>query len=159
MQTNRLTNWATCRNRAAVATLGVLVGLMLGGCQSSPKQRLELDPSRSVAAARVAYERADLLSAEALLQRHLQVHPQDGDSWFLLGNIYLRTAQYAAAQHAYSQASRLNPEQADIWHNLSLVYLRQATQVLLEGQLHHDDTYQPLLGWLLHMQGVSDYQP
>lgn len=142
---------------------GCFIGLlMVTGCQSTPAVSpshpiagVSLQSERSIAAAHQAYQVGDLLSAEALLQHHLQSHPQDPDGWFLLGNIYLRTAQYQAAQRAYAQASQLRPAQPEIWHNLALVHLRQATHMLLEGQLHHDHSYEPLLGWLLHMQGAS----
>ena len=133
------------------------IGLtLLTGCQSTTTTTSHLQSQRSVAAAQQDYHLGDLLSAEALLQRHLQDHPDDTDGWFLLGNIYLRTAQYQAAQRVYTRASQLRPSQAEIWHNLAIAHLRQATHVLLEGQLHHDDPYEPLLSWLLHMQGVVE---
>lgn len=140
------------RRHLMIISVLVTCGL-LGACRSTPPS-LQLQSQRSVTAAQQAYHVGDLLSAEALLQRHLQLHGDDVDGWFLLGNIYLRTAQYPAAQRAYARASQLRPAQAEIWHNLALVHLRQATHVLLEGQLHHDEAYEPLLGWLLHMQGA-----
>lgn len=141
------------RKHLMLSSLLITLGL-LSACQSTPTS-LQLQSQRSVTAAQQAYHLGDLLSAEALLQSHLQLHADDADGWFLLGNIYLRTAQYPAAQRAYARASQLSPKQAEIWHNLALVHLRQATHVLLEGQLHHDETYEPLLGWLLHMQGAA----
>lgn len=128
---------------------------LLAGCQSTGSPANDVRADYSLRAAQTAYTQADFISAEALLQQQVRQHPQDPDAWFLLGNLYLRTAQYHAAQRAYTQATRLKPQQAEIWYNLALVHLRQATQTLLEGQLHHDDDYQPLLGWLLYMQGVE----
>ena len=144
------------RHYVSMQVCGIGIALaLLTGCQSTPTTP-RLHSQQSVAAAQQAYQLGDLLSAEALLQRHLQDHADDSDGWFLLGNIYLRTAQYQAAQRAYTRASQLRPSQAEIWHNLAITHLRQATHVLLEGQLHHDDPHDPLLGWLLHMQGVVE---
>ena len=146
------------RQYVPVQILALWVGFsLLAGCQStSTTSTQHLQSHQSVAAAQQAYQLGDLLSAEALLQRHLHDHPNDPDGWFLLGNVYLRTAQYQAGQRAYTRASQLRPGQAEIWHNLAITHLRQATHILLEGQLHHDDPYDPLLGWLLHMQGVVE---
>lgn len=138
-----------------ILAVSLLLGGLLSGCQNTPAALSEVRSTYSLTAAQAAYAKADFISAEALLQQHVQQHPQDPDAWFLLGNLYLRTAQHSAAQRAYTRATQLKPQQAEIWHNLALVHLRQATQILLEGQLHHDDAYQPLLGWLLYMQGVD----
>lgn len=112
-------------------------------------------PAELRSTAEYAYSAGDLITAEGLLREALELHAQDADSWFLLGNIYLRTRQYAAAERAYREAARLKPEQHQIWHNLAVIHIRQATQTLLEGQRHVDHDFEPLLGWLLQVQGVS----
>lgn len=129
--------------------------ILLSGCQSTPSQSFHVNPMQLRQAAQIAYQQGDLLSAESMLLKNTALFEKDVDSWFLLGNLYLRTAQYSAAQRAYLHASKYRPEQPEIWHNLALVYLRQATQSLLEGQLHSDAEFEPLLSWLLHMQGAQ----
>lgn len=135
-------------------TSGMLVVLILSGCQTPPSSPLQVNPAALRQAAQKAYQQGDFLSAEAMLLKNVSLFAKDVDSWFLLGNLYLRTAQYPAAQRAYLQASKYKPEQAEIWHNLALVYMRMATQSLLEGALHSEGDFEPLLGWLLHMQGA-----
>ncbi|RUO25351.1 hypothetical protein CWE09_01035 [Aliidiomarina minuta] len=126
--------------------------LLMSGCVSSA---VNSRPSELRATAQQAYYAGDLITAEGLLRQALDYNDKDADSWFLLGNIYLRTQQYVAAQNAYQRAARLKPEQAEIWHNLALIHIRQATQTLLEGRRHVDDTFNPLLDWLLQVQGAA----
>lgn len=139
-----------------VTSCMLLVALLLSGCQATPSTALQVNPAHLRQAAQAAYQQGDFLSAEAMLLKNVSLFANDVDSWFLLGNLYLRTAQYAAAQRAYLQASKYKPEQAEIWHNLALVYLRMATQSLLEGALHTEADFEPLLGWLLQMQGAHN---
>ena len=134
---------------------GLCCSIMLSGCQATPHQPLPINPADVRHAAQIAYQQGDLLSAESMLLNNVRRFEKDVDSWFLLGNVYLRTAQYPAAQRAYLQASKYKPEQAEIWHNLAVVYVRMATQALLEGSLHSEAEFEPLLGWLLQMQGAQ----
>jgi cytochrome c-type biogenesis protein CcmH/NrfG len=127
----------------------------LSGCANRPSGERSADPAELRATAQHAYRAGDLITAEGLLREALQLRAEDADSWFLLGNIYLRTRQYAAAERAYREAARWKPEQQQIWHNLAVIHIRQATQTLLEGQRHVDHDFEPLLGWLLQVQGVS----
>ncbi|MGX5914409.1 tetratricopeptide repeat protein [Aliidiomarina sp. Khilg15.8] len=137
-----------------IRTLLVVALLVLtSGCASTSVSHTR--PAELRSTAEYAYRAGDLISAEGLLREALSHHARDADSWFLLGNIYLRTRQYAAAENAYRQAAQLKPEQAQIWHNLAIIHIRQATQTLLEGQRHVDDDFEPLLGWLLQVQGVN----
>lgn len=132
--------------------LSLWMVLFISGCVSPS---VNPRPSELRATAQQAYYAGDLITAEGLLRRALSYNDKDADSWFLLGNIYLRTQQYVAAQNAYQRAARLKPEQAEIWHNLALIHIRQATQTLLEGRRHVDDTFNPLLDWLLQVQGAA----
>lgn len=141
-------------------TMGYLILSMvlpfLAACQSIPNDRSEaVDPVSLRVSAQRAYQSGDFISAESMLRRNLSIHQRDADSWFLLANIHLRSGQYAAAQHAYQQAALYKPEQAAIWHNLALVHIRLATQTLLQGMRHQDDDFEPLIGWLLEVQGVA----
>lgn len=137
---------------------GLLVAVFCfcaGGCASAGADISGTRPTELRSTAQYAYSAGDLITAEGLLREALALHAQDADSWFLLGNIYLRTRQYTAAERAYREAARLKPEQHQIWHNLAVIHIRQATQTLLEGQQHVDHDFEPLLGWLLQVQGVS----
>lgn len=128
----------------------------VAGCQSTPQNlRQAVDPEPLRTSAQRAYIGGDLVSAEAILQQNIAGHPRDADSWFLLGNIHLRRGHYEAAQGAYQQAALLKPEQGAIWHNLALVHIRLATQTLLKGMEHQADDFEPLLGWLLQVQGAD----
>lgn len=143
------------RVRFYVAGITLCLVALLSGCQATPNPAPQMNPAHLRHAAQIAYQQGDLLSAESLLLNNVTRFEKDVDSWFLLGNVYLRTAQYPAAQRAYLQASKYKPEQAEIWHNLAVVYVRMATQSLLEGSLHSAADFEPLLGWLLQMQGAQ----
>lgn len=100
-----------------------------------------------------AYERGDLVAAEALLRRKLKSQQGDFAAWLMLGQVLMRSHDFKAAQFAYERATELAPEHAVAWYQLALSHLRIATESLIEADAHLErETPIPLLLWLLELQ-------
>ncbi len=107
-----------------------------------------------------AYKRGDLTATEALLRKRLKQQGSDSASWLMLGQVLMRTHDYAAAQQAYETATRLDPQHAPSWYYLAVSHLRLATESLIEADAQIDnDTPLPLLLWLLELQTGKPMEP
>ncbi|MCO4321759.1 tetratricopeptide repeat protein [Aliidiomarina quisquiliarum] len=107
-----------------------------------------------------AYKRGDLTATEALLRNRLKQQGSDSASWLMLGQVLMRTHDYAAAQQAYETATRLDPAHGPSWYHLAISHLRLATEALIEadGQMDNDAPL-PLLLWLLELQTGKPMEP
>lgn len=112
-----------------------LILLFATGCSSTESRRGVKDMAMYDSAA-VAYKNGELSEAEAQYRKLVAAHPEYGDGWFKLGNIYVRTGQYDAAENMYKKAAQINPEDAKIWNNLALTHVKKAVAVLDEGARH-----------------------
>lgn len=118
---------SACTAPSAPASVGGLtVVAMPQAADATPVQtmtredalRLASDADRALAAGRVA-------DAGAAYVRIATAFPDDASAWFRLGTIYLRTAQYGAAQYACERALRFEPGMAKAQANLALAHLHQ----------------------------------
>lgn len=110
--------------------------LLAGGCATRPvpDQGLELAPGQTMTHADAA--RLSLQAEKAIAEGRLvdggnvyvsivTAYPYDGQAWFRLGTVYLRTQQYAAAQLACERALRADPGMGKARANLALAHLYQ----------------------------------
>lgn len=105
------------------------------GCASTDSRHSEKDMANYNSAAQ-AYNNGELSDAETRYRQLVKTHPEYGEGWFKLGNIYVRMGQYDAAANMYKKAAQLNPEDAKVWNNLALANIKKAVAVLDEGVLH-----------------------
>jgi predicted Zn-dependent protease len=68
-----------------------------------------------------------------LLDLHRQ-SPNNYEVLFRLGNIYVRTGQFEAAERVYQRCIEIDPEQPKGWYNLSLLRVKQAMYLTEEGR-------------------------
>ncbi len=109
---------------------GCLCGF-LGGCSMLPKEQVNLYDMRRDA--QVAYENNEDARAEKLLVGLTRAVPNDGETWFYLGNLYARTNRPEEATHAYQNALLLNSKDARAWHNIGVVRLREAWAAFIQA--------------------------
>ena len=60
--------------------------------------------------------------AKSLLQRAVDVNPNNSDAHFNLGKLYTQSKDYALAVVSYQNATRLDPELTDAFFNLGYIY-------------------------------------
>lgn len=113
----------------------ILIASFITGCASTEPRRSAKDMLLYDSAA-AAYKNGELSEAEALYRKLIAAHPEYGEGWFKLGNIYVRTGQYEAAANMYKKAAQINPEDAKVWNNLALTHVKKAVAVLDEGARH-----------------------
>jgi TolA-binding protein len=82
-----------------------------------------------------AYDEGRLSTAETLLLKYTNDHPEFTDAWFKLGNIYYRTGQYPAAITAYENVIQQDNKHGKAWYNLALTRIRQAEETLMAGEV------------------------
>ncbi len=83
--------------------------------------------------AQAAFDSGENVRAEVLYKGLLRSNPNDGETWFRLGNLYARTDNADQAVTAYLTALSLNGGDARAWHNLGVVRLRQGWAALLRA--------------------------
>jgi len=83
-----------------------------------------------------AYEKEDWATAEREYSKLTEMMPTDSESWFRLGNVYVRLKRPNDALLAYQEALIRDPNHAKAWHNTGIVQLKQATNTFLEMQNH-----------------------
>jgi len=113
---------------AAYILVFLLVGL--GGCASNPSKNMmdQFDEAER------AYSLGLLSNAEATYLEITEKHPNFGEAWFRLGNIYVRTGQFDAAIRMFEKYVKINPNDVRGWNNLALTRMKQAVDVLQQGQ-------------------------
>lgn len=136
----------------------VIAVCIMAGCSAVGESdyALQLTESRI----QQAYKRGDLTATEALLRKRLKQQESDSASWLMLGQVLMRTHDYAAAQQAYETATRLEPTHVASWYQLAVSHLRLATEALIEADAQTDnDSPLPLLLWLLELQTGQPMEP
>lgn len=129
------------RVAAAVAALALAGCATLGGEDTGgPLRGADLE-AEAAALLRAQFTQADGEAArnEALYVSALRRAPNDGETWFRLGNLYAAHHRAEAAAAAYGRALRVNNADARALHNLGVVRLRQGYAALLQGQLMVSD--------------------
>jgi tetratricopeptide (TPR) repeat protein len=121
--------------RLAAAALAVLcAGCAAGGGND---EAAPLDPDADLITinrqAEFAYENGESAKAEALYKSLVRRMPNDGETWFRLGNLYARNNLAEQAANAYQKALMANNADARAWHNLGVVRLRQAWASMLQA--------------------------
>jgi tetratricopeptide (TPR) repeat protein len=122
--------------KLAAAALAILCA----GCAAGRSdEAAPLDPDADLITinreAELAYESGESAKAEALYKSLVRRMPNDGETWFRLGNLYARNNLADQAANAYQKALMANNADARAWHNLGVVRLRQAWASML---LAHD---------------------
>lgn len=105
--------------------------LLLSGCSMMSREQANLYDMRRDA--QVAYENNEDVRAEKLLVGLTRAVPNDGETWFYLGNLYARTNRPEMATHAYQNALLLNSKDARAWHNIGVVRLREAWAAFIQA--------------------------
>ncbi|MCC5854863.1 MAG: tetratricopeptide repeat protein [Idiomarina sp.] len=136
--------------------IGLLILILLLCLSGCAHRQVIPDTQNDFIQAQRAYQVADFAQAEALLQKSLRRHQGDVQQWLLLGHIYLRTHQYAAARRAYEHAVELDNDLAVAWHQLGLTYLRLATNAWIERDVQQGHIEpSAMVRWLLELQTGS----
>lgn len=74
---------------------------------------LELDADNAsalVSLANIYFERGDYAKAEGILEQYVDRHPEDGDAYGMLGELYYRTGELGEAVRAWQAALAANPD-------------------------------------------------
>ncbi len=118
--------------RRFIAQAALLSALLpAGGCALLPNEQGSLYDLRREA--QVAYAGNQDERAEKLLLGLSRAAPNDGETWFYLGNLYARSARPELATQAYQKALMLNPGDARAWHNIGVVRLREAWAAFIQA--------------------------
>lgn len=79
------------------------------------------------------YDRALYSDAERVLLSLSERANDNYDVHFMLGNIYVRTGQYPAADRMYRQCINIDSSVAKAWYNLALLKVKEAMSLVDEG--------------------------
>ncbi|HET8816922.1 MAG TPA: hypothetical protein VFM61_05675 [Pseudidiomarina sp.] len=133
------------------------------GCASTaPDKEPFVQQLQRTAAA--AYHIGDLHQAEGLWQQALVENPNVYSNWCSLGQVRFRLHQYDASAVGYQRCLDGSSAQPLVWYNLAAVRLRQATEALMEGSMHLDESteynqlkrdYEALLAYLFKLQRAA----
>jgi len=87
---------------------------------------IELDPTFAEAYMLKTYLRLELLPQldEALSagQQAVKYGPENGDAFYMLGQVHEKMGHYKDAEQAFVQAAKLNPENLDVFFSLGVLY-------------------------------------
>ncbi|WP_299598342.1 tetratricopeptide repeat protein [uncultured Microbulbifer sp.] len=111
-----------------ILTILLITTLCTACAQNTPKSVTE-----DMKLAEHFYNRAIYSEAERVLLSLKAAMPDNYDIYFRLGNIYVRTGQFPAAEAMYQKCIDLNPEEPKGWYNLSLLRVKQAIAVSEQG--------------------------
>ncbi len=103
------------------------------GCSSSGGQRDDYVARYELAGK--YYNNGLYSDAERVLLDLEKRSPDNYDVLFRLGNIYVRTGQFEAAERAYQRCVKIDPSQPKGWYNLSLLRVKQAMYLVEEGRV------------------------
>lgn len=90
-------------------------------------------PQNPMIEAQSYYDRALYSDAERVLLKLSAQAKDNYDVHFMLGNIYVRTGQYPAADRMYRQCINIDSSVAKAWYNLSLLKVKEAMSLADEG--------------------------
>jgi tetratricopeptide (TPR) repeat protein len=125
-----------------VRLAAALVVALCAGCAAGSRsdEAAPLDPDADLITinreAELAYESGESAKAEALYKSLVRRMPNDGETWFRLGNLYARNNLADQAANAYQKALMANNADARAWHNLGVVRLRQAWASMIQAHDH-----------------------
>lgn len=118
-----------CRSVRCAFAASILAGA-LAGCGTGPHRDLLGDFEQ----ANTYYSRGLYSDAERILLSLAKKTPDNYEVHFKLGNIYVRTGQFEAAERAYGRCMAIDPEQPKGWYNMSLLRVKQALYLAEQGQ-------------------------
>lgn len=125
------TQQASNDREAAKGEYDQAVALLQGGKYAEEalervNHAIEYDPTFAEAYMLKAYLRLELLPQldEALNagQQAVKYGPDNGDAFYMLGQVHEKMGQYKEAEQAFVQASKLNPENLDVFFSLGTLY-------------------------------------
>jgi tetratricopeptide (TPR) repeat protein len=90
--------------------------------------------------ARYYYEKALYSEAERIYLQLESTMPDNYDINFRLGNIYVRTGQFPAAEARYLKCIDIDSSEPKCWYNLSLLKVKEALAVAQEGRYKSKQT-------------------
>ena len=108
--------------------LGVFT--IMVGCSSNSVNKKRID---SFELAKVYYEKALYSESERLLLQLDRDVPNDYDINFRLGNIYVRTGQFPAAELRFRRCIDIDNSEPKAWYNLSLLKIKESLAIADEG--------------------------
>ena len=109
----------------------LVVILTLSGCASVQKSGSR--NQEALESAKLYYEKALYSDAERIYLKLDQSNPNNYDINFRLGNIYVRTGQYPAAEIRYRKCIEIDSSEPKGWYNLSLLKIKEAIALTEEG--------------------------
>lgn len=110
----------------------IVFSLVVNACASAPPV-VESGPRPTIRQAQEYYDRALYSEAERVLLSLSAGAPDNYDVHFMLGNIYVRTGQYPAADRMYRHCIGIDSSLAKAWYNLALLKVKEAMSLVDEG--------------------------
>lgn len=105
--------------------------LILSGCASNAKNYQKNQDDLEMA--RHYYDKALYSESERLLLNLEKRMPDNYDIHFRLGNIYVRTGQFPAAEARYRKCIEIDGAEPKGWYNLSLLKVKESIALADEG--------------------------
>jgi Flp pilus assembly protein TadD len=78
------------------------------------------------AKAQAAYNSNDFMLAQNIYEKIVAQTEVNGETWFMLGNIYATKGEHERALSAYKNALRVNGRDPRVWNNISVIHLKDA---------------------------------
>lgn len=78
------------------------------------------------AKAQAAYNSNDFALAQNIYEKIVGQTEVNGETWFMLGNIYATKGEHERALSAYKNALRVNGRDPRVWNNISVIHLKDA---------------------------------
>ena len=155
--------------------LALSLCLGLGACATSPKEseatpEPALTPAENIAAGDAAYSRGDLESAQVKYLVALSEDPENPQTLYRIGSIYMAQEQYDLAKESFQGVLQLQADHLDASESLGLLLLKEGkdleAQRLLKRVVVQDQTRWRSLNGLgviydvqkLHPQAQSLYR-
>jgi tetratricopeptide (TPR) repeat protein len=121
------------REAAVYFTLGNLLHekMLLSESIAALGKAVELDPNAAEAIAAFALSSLtteDSVALRALLEEHVQAHPDNVNTLYSLGAMHVRENKLEEARAYFERLKTLAPRHAQVHYNLGLIYLQQGKQ-------------------------------
>jgi Flp pilus assembly protein TadD len=104
-------------------TIPLIIVLILAGCQRpslSENQRKKIDARQHIIQSLEGINNKDFKSAILNLKEAIKSDPSERESYFLLGQVFLRVGQPADAAQVFELAAHLLPEDGTIFYMLAI---------------------------------------
>lgn len=112
------------------AVCALLILLATTACNT---MTANVKPPNPMMEAQSYYDRALYSDAERVLLSLSEQANDNYDVHFMLGNIYVRTGQYPAADRMYRRCINIDSSVAKAWYNLALLKVKEAVSLADEG--------------------------